>query len=298
MSTRPLVELPSNNVFSIWCRALLSNLHNLDKANLATVRMVDDLPSCIQLNVPKREQSVIIRVNGKLVLIDVWDYSHPGITWLKGGGNDIDIKLILKIQYNPLFAFNNNRSIPIKPWTMFHFGGQRWQERQPEFRNRFLNRPKKHNIGFSGRAWGWRRKWIQKLSEIPHSYSNLYKRTPPGNMDNYTDRFLTWKSLLCIIGKRDRCTDGKNRREVEAASIGMPLFMNYKPAYLNPFKPDKHYIYINDPNNLPDLVDDLLNDNEKYEALSNNLIKWWLDNASIFGVCKTFIQANKEVGII
>lgn len=291
------IKLPKH-IYCIWNRSLIENLKLLPSLydDIEIIGQNDIDPKI--LDVPRREKASFININDKIVVIDSWDYSIPMINWLNGNGRDIKIDLILKIQYCPNSNNNNIRNVPISPWTMFHFKHNIWQKRQPEIKNRWLNTIKKYDIGFSGRKWSWRLPWAEKLKEFDNCLVNIYNKTPPGDIHHYLSYFTKFSSILSIIGKKDRNTDGKNRREVEAASIGMPLILNYKPHYLNQLKPDHHYFYVTKPEQLSNIIQKLNTNKKLYQEISNNLQTWWDNNASPQGVCKTFIQALKQNNII
>ena len=63
----------------------------------------------------------------------------------------------------------------------------------------------------------------------------------------------TWS--LSLQGISGAHTDGKNRREPECFSCGMPMALNYKPYYPFPFEANKHYVYLEKPEDIVKLND-------------------------------------------
>ncbi len=47
----------------------------------------------------------------------------------------------------------------------------------------------------------------------------------------------------------------KNRREIEFASCGVPLALNYKPTYLWPFRPGIEYFHLDSAARLKEMID-------------------------------------------
>ena len=208
MTTVPTVSLPPDSHIyrgAVWAKALRNNMVNLDKYDLAQVKIDESIPTSQDIGVRRHEHSFLCKVENKFVLIDTWDFSDPGYGWLQGVGNDIDIKCILKIQCSRNSNYVKKRNVPIFPWTMFHMCQQEWLANLDEFRSRYSSSDKRYDIGFSGRMWGWRSAWKTKLESMSNAQFYGYPRTPPGHFTTYVyDRMINWKIGLSIIGKRDR----------------------------------------------------------------------------------------------
>jgi len=114
-----------------------------------------------------------------------------------------------------------------------------------------------------------------------------------GETEDYIARCCKWKVGIILQGQRGRNTEAKNRREAEFASMGIPMILNYKPTYLNPLEPGRHYMYVEKIDDLLPAIESMLNVKESYAA---EAYLWWLENASIKGVCKTFMQLMGTLG--
>jgi hypothetical protein len=245
----------------------------------------------------------MVRVEGKLVWIDTWDYGHPMSEYLRGVGKPVDIKLIIKIQhiFGQESLYKNVRGdIPITPWTMFHSAQMSWLKRQPHFKKIYEGTKKTIDLGFTGRLWNCRKAYFTKMRQMKKAGDNVFaEKILGGSQEDHVRRISTWHGLLCPQGKRagKPATNGKNRREVECASIGMPIVLNYKPNYINPWEEDVHYLRIRSPDEIPAAIEKLRN-HEFARSLGANAFSWWKENASIRGVCQTFIQVCKIHSII
>ena len=280
-----------------WVKALRNNLKSLERFKLAKVIEDESVPKSSHAKTTRHEHSIFVKVNDKLIWIDTWDFHAPGYEWLSGKGADIDVACILKIQCSGK-KFKDERKIPIFPWTMFHMCHTRWLDNLNDFRKMYKETPREHWLGFSGRMWGWRKKWQIEMESMDYTQFIGYGRTPPGDFIEYVKKMVKWRVGLSIIGKRDRLTDGKNRREVEYASVGMPMILNYRPHYFNQLIPGSHYLYCAKPEHLGKMMDNLMDDKELYDNLSHNSLSWWEANASEKGICETFIQIMLKAGVL
>lgn len=294
----PLVEIPLEKTIhrrAPWSKGLRHNLAQLEKYDLARVQEAGDLP--ITPRLPKWPHSFLVRVNGKIIWIDAWDYEHPCGQYIKGIGPALDIHCIIKIQYKNE-KFPGPRQVPMYPWMMFHTDQTSWLQKCQNYKKIYDSTKKKYDIGFSGHLWNCRRKWVNALKEIPNTYCEAWtSKARPGSTKEYIQKMSEWKALACFQGKKGRYTDGKNRREVECACLGIPLVLNYKPTYLNPLLPNEHYIYVKKPEGLQIQLEKL-KDEKSTKEMVIRAREWWDDNCSEKGICTTFMQIMKESGAI
>lgn len=255
-----------------------------------------DKPSCIS-GVPKPGGGTILRVNGKFIYLDTWDFSRPTsfiLEILEGkrqGVIPVDLSVIIKIQRRKDYDFKNSFNIPVVPWTMFHTAQMDWLSNYERYAAKWHSSIKKYKIGFTGRIWKHRALWINELKKMGGYADKL-----SGNTEDYINSLCEWEIGMILQGKRDITTDGKNRREVEFASMKIPIFMNYQPYYMNDLVPGKHYEYVNKPSDLNGIISKM--NPVRIKELTEEAYKWWVDNASAEGVCKTFIQRMQTLGII
>lgn len=301
----PLVVLPdpSRMPRMPWPKNLIRNLYHLDELGLAEVdEDHDELPHIgrisPEIGLTRSDAGRIISVNEKLVYLDTWDFSGPTITVLTHLDKiDVELHAILKIQKRRDSDWSNSKDIPVVPWSMFHSQHMNWLENQPKYREQVqANTNKTVSVGYSGRHFHFRKKWFRAIEKIEDSFLTTWKKRPTDPIDNYIQNMSEWKVGLILKGKSDGRTDGKNRREVEFASVGVPMILNYQPYYLNELEPFKHYIYVESEDELGEALSSLTP--EVAAELTSNAYEWWKENASLEGICKTFMQAMQVAGVI
>lgn len=183
-----------------------------------------------------------LKIDGSLVVIDDWDFAHPtsrlDAAFFDQNPFYRDIKLILKVQYSQLDK-PSYPPIPIEPFLIFprstfKLGVFDWQPGGDLI------------AAFSGKPWRNRRAWIRQMQSM--SSLHLVVGNPdPSVQEPYYDtlRRCTWGLIL-----KGKGPGGKNRRETEYLSCGMPLALNYKPEYPFPFEPGIDYVYLEKPSDL------------------------------------------------
>jgi hypothetical protein len=249
----------SNSLFSITTRYPYSpndqwgkNLLYLLSTDPKISRIVDrSLPSIPAF---KGNHLIPFKMNDKSFFIDDWDYSHPTSSIINSSIPDYYLQdnkpIILKVQYdsnhkdiyNQIYDKYNIKVLPfiIFPSKVFNLEFDKW--------NKDIN----HNYlcFHTGRIWKERHVWVKYLQEF-HG-SDIPKIENQGlSIPDYEQLLLKTKWGLILKGKGV----GKNRREVEYMSIGMPLALNYKPEYPFPYNPNEHYVYLEKPSDISNLVD-------------------------------------------
>lgn len=193
------------------------------------------------------------KIDGRLIVLDTWDTDSPTVNcWKAGyfspGGMFADAALVLKIQWEPKpiwQQFTEETGKTITPWTMFpsrEFPLEwfRWQAHGPHLYLATLTGAERFGRG--------------AFKDIAQHWPNIYSK-PRGQKDPIADylRILeTCKWGVSLVGKRG--TQNKNRREVEFASCGMPLALNYIPSYPFPFQPGTHFVFLKEPRDLSRLA--------------------------------------------
>lgn len=221
----------------IWNQTLF-RLANLQPAPLSTEKLYHG--DCFSLFYYK----------DKLIAVDTWDTLIPTFSFYKNGAFSqkplSDIRLLIKIQHCPnefWDEFTKNTGIPVTSWTMFpnsKFNLQtfKWQ-----------STGHKYTSILSGKyARFGRNRWIDVAKQygnyhLPPSYNHFW------TIEEYINILKQCKWGLSLVGKRSG-GDGKNRREIEYASCGMPLALNYQPHYPFEFIPNRHYLYLDKPESL------------------------------------------------
>lgn len=200
-------------------------------------------------------------INEKLFLIDEWDYGYPTNDILNRGIPEYysnNNATILKIQYNindiniynQIFQIYNIRIVPfiIFPNSKFNLSNFFW----------FNNASFKFTYAMTGKPWRNRRFWLRYASQHHRDTSFVACDVKGGEvnslsqMDHYDKLLQSCRWGLILKG---RGGGGKNRREFEFSSCGMPLALNYKPHYHFDFEPNYHYVYLEKPEDLNRLYD-------------------------------------------
>jgi hypothetical protein len=99
---------------------------------------------------------------------------------------------------------------------------------------------------------------------------------------------------LCLRGIGPKCL-----RDVELIGLGtVPIFTpGVSTDYYNPLIRDKHFLYAETPEEIPNLIKNC--DKEKWEYMHNECLKWFEDNASPMGIynltCKIITQHENSL---
>lgn len=199
--------------------------------------------------------------NDIIFVIDDWDHASP-TCYLLNNPNIPKFYLennvcILKIQYclheeNNYKEIYKQTNIKIVPFTMFSNHNFILANFQYD-----INYNHKYDYIITGKPWKHRLPWIRFAAQNKAAGSNnanLYF----GREENSTDNFLFYEQLKesrwGLILKGKGC-GGKNRREVEFTSLGMPLVLNYIPNYPFDFIPNKDFVFLRSPEDLISLKD-------------------------------------------
>lgn len=231
----------------MWGKYLLHLLSLNDNVSVFRDMSLSTIP------VFKSKNLIPFKLDDFPFFIDDWDYSYPTsyldnpkvlYPYLK---NNLP-PTILKIQYSSnhkekydnLYNKYNIKVLPfiIFPNRYFNLGFDKWDS----------NKQHKYLCFHTGRQWRERSRWINYLknniSEIPQINTKL-------TTQEYQSLLLDTKWGLVLKGKGI----GKNRREIEYMSIGMPLVLNYKPEYPFPYNANEHYVYLEKPKDIEKLKD-------------------------------------------
>ncbi len=201
--------------------------------------------------------------NDIVFIIDDWDHASP-TCFLLNNNNIPKFYLnnntcILKIQYctseiNNYEELYKQTKIKVFPFTMFsnhsfELENFKWD----------ANYNHKYNCIFSGKPWRNRIGWL-RFADINQNEINcridLSNRSGDSNNSNSNVSFYeTLKETKWGVILKGKGCGGKNRREVEFSSLGMPMALNYIPNYHFPFIPDQDYLLLKSPDDLLKLKD-------------------------------------------
>ncbi len=196
-----------------------------------------------------------IELDGVRIGIDTWDTWDPTCHYLNSGlFSDVlkDIKIIFKIQYYKCDFWDkvvpSKTGIKVLPWTVmptYHFELEKikWENKKHKYIGSITGR----NNRFGRKAW----------VDEAKKHADFYTKTDYVSTDVQDDfyQILSDCKWGVILKGKQRDHDGKNRREVEFSSLGMPLAMTYVPTYPFEMIPNKHFALINSPSDLIKLRD-------------------------------------------
>lgn len=222
--------------------------------------------------------------------LDTWDTYSPSSNYYDSKYFDKDgiyekIDLLIKIQYyqcNYWSAFTENTKIPVKPWVVmptkdFPLESFQWKNKN----HKWITTVTGKNCRFKREVWT---DWCKNYSDYYSSGSYIVNDT----LNDYVNRLQNCKWGTILKGKTKN-HDGKNRRECEFTSCGMPLAMNYIPSYPFEMKPGTHFVLLNNPEELA-LLRDI--DPKPYAQASRQL---YYDHFSAYGAAKTLINLIGEL---
>jgi len=231
----------------------------------------------------------MMRVNGALVGLDTWDTYSPTSAFYNSGffneGPLKDLDLVIKIQYYkcPFWdEFQTNTGIPVKPWTVmptkdFPLGYFKWKHE---------NHPLMGTITGKNNRFG-RQPWVDWCVKQPDFYAKSdYISTD--SLETYRDILKRCRWGIILKGKQ-RNHDGKNRRECEFSSCGIPLALTYQPTYSFPMNPGEHFVLLKNPEDLATLR---YIDPRPYAKASRYLYQ---EHFSPQGAAKTLISLVKDL---
>jgi hypothetical protein len=191
-------------------------------------------------------------MNEQSFFIDDWDYHYPTSSLANANIPHYYLQenkpTILKIQYTI-----NNQSLYDKIYEKFQIKVLPFIIFPNKVFNLSFNKWKytdnhEYLCFHTGRIWRERHKWVNYLNNSSFKKPDTSKQL---NEKDFESLLLKTKWGLILKGKGV----GKNRREVEYMSIGMPLVLNYKPEYPFPYNPDEHYVYLEKPSDIDKLID-------------------------------------------
>lgn len=254
----------------MWGKYLLHLLST--NPNITTIRDM----SLNGIPVFKGKNLIPFKLDDANFFIDDWDYSYP-TSYLGDDNipsyysNSNPHLTILKVQYDLrdkekydiLYDKHKIKVLPfiIFPNRYFNLAFDKWKYSDDQY------------LCFhTGRIWRNRWSWINFLNS---SNLNIPKIEKGLTDQEYEHMLLKTRWGLVLKGKGV----GKNRREVEYMSIGMPLALNYKPHYPFEYNANEHYVYLEKPEDIAKLNDidpepyaqKSLEIYEKYYSIHNGL---------------------------
>ena len=261
-----------------------------------------------RLQVMRGERATILYYNSKKIYLDFWDYATP--TWtgeVYNAGFDLIIKLQQRIitptqlesacQHKNTFLGKTPEERwafyqKIVPWTFFCSKLLSDYVGKEDVLSELRKKPVDKLGFFCGKDWKVRRFMKKKLmdSGIEYTVSNqALRRGKPLKDREYLDKMLSSKYGIVLAGRGSFFSEAKNRREIDYMMLRKPLLIDYKPNYYNPMVEGKHFIHITPATNFNNLEKEY-----NLEELVKNATLWYDDNASPFGVAKSFLKIMKD----
>ncbi len=238
-------KAPAGRFYS-WSHTLLSLLRRNTNHPVA----FKALPR-IGADVYKHREFALVEIAGKLIGIDCWDTFAPTSSCERRGlfkGALRDVSQILKIQYFPCDYWTNfqlRTGIKVTPWTMFPTHSFPLESFSWRPGGKYLTAVTGRNDRFG------RPEWVDFCQQFSTIYSGDGYKTRVADK-GYLEILAECQWGLILKGL-DRKHDGKNRREVEFSSCGMPLALNYCPTYPFEFTPGKHFVHLRSPEDIASL---------------------------------------------
>ena len=235
-----------------WNRTLL---RMLEESGLFEVERSASLPQLSPRQYGRLTGNLcVVALDDTLVAICSWDTAAPASRtyedglW-KPGGLFADVRLLLKLQMQRgeryWEAFTAATGVPVSPWTIWPaaewtLGCFKWHDACHEFQ---------------GAVTGVMRYGRGAYFEAARADPGWYTSDDPKDKDwnRYVEAIKQCRWGVSLKGRKG--SDGKNRREIEYASCGMPLALNYQPFYPFPFEPGVHYVYLQSPDDMLALQD-------------------------------------------
>jgi hypothetical protein len=227
----------------------------------------------------------LMQLGDMLIGLDTWDTFNPTNRYLQhglfaAGGPFATIRVVIKIQYYKCHVweqFEQITGIPVRPWVVmpnaiFPLECFRWSESD----HRYLVVLTGRNNRFGRQAWV---DWCA-VNDRCYTKSDYASRE---SMGDYTALLRESRWGLILKGV-PRFHDGKNRRECEFTSCGLPLAMNYQPTYGFPMVAGEHFVLLKEPHDLACLQNI---DPRPYAAASRQL---YADHFSPVGMAKTLLS--------
>lgn len=273
---KPKLVLPENwNKLTHWNHTLCRMLIN---SNVFDIRL-KKFPS--KPNVARINNWHLMEVNGHLVGVDTWDTYAPTSHLVKGDYFDNiykNVEMVLKIQYYKCDQWNKAAQKihrPIRSWTIFpsnKFKLEAFKWAYSDHKLMAILTGRNDRFG--------RQPWVDWCNEQPDFVAGHKLRLSD---DEFIAKLASSRWGLVLKGLA-RNHDGKNRRECEFSSCGMPLVLNYTPTYEFPMQPGVHFVLLNKPEDLASLR---YIDPRPYAYMANELYN---DHFSPFGMAKDLLK--------
>ncbi|CAK0760337.1 hypothetical protein CCP1ISM_90009 [Azospirillaceae bacterium] len=227
--------------FIKWCYELLikSEMFNVFEEDMKVHRKLDDIKSKLgKLKFLQLADMSFFKIDGKMIVLDTWSSaSHAkafaDLGLFKGLNHRLYIKIHETEEIKRLYGYKTFN------WIIFPCGDQ------------FVNKTVRKDSGW---------KYDTFFTSGPHSLRTQkrfywYDHCLKSDRMFATNQKLSTQEFIDVMGDSKfglitSIRNYKNTREYEFISNGMPLVLNYRPKYDFPFEPNKHYLFMTNPNDL------------------------------------------------
>jgi hypothetical protein len=229
-----------------------------------------------------------LKVNDCLIGLDTWDTLSPVWHFEQAGffkkpdGLLSNYNLIIKIQHYKCQYWNEfekRTGIRSSAWTVmptyiwpYNPAPMNWENKNHKYVTSLTGR----NNRFGRQPW----------VDFAAKQKDFYTKTDYVSTDSFDDYINILKECKWGMILKGRRGAEKNRRESEFSSCGIPLVLNYIPEYPFEMIPNKHFVYIEKPEDMAKLRDI---DPKPYSEASRFL---WNNYFSPVGMAKTLIKLS------
>jgi hypothetical protein len=199
-------------------------------------------------------------------------YDRPTLEWINYEASQANLLLLGNGDINKEGIELKGKGFNVKPWIFW--------PRNPKLYEKILEEKgynKKIESIFIGNyenptqeKYRIGENWEDVIEEFYMIKGTEHKFTA----EEYIMKIRDSKYGLCLRGYGSKC-----HREVECMGMGtVPIItkdVNIN-SYINPPIEDKHYIYVENPNKLKEKLKNITE--EKWKEMSNNCVKWYMEN--------------------
>lgn len=213
---------------------------------------------------------------GDILLYDqpILDKLHSGLTWNLA-----------------LFANEVKQGENCRPWTFWPNHPRQHEQVRNDGILSFDER-KSESCFYGSFTTGYRHNYTEWGRHIQNFWMGQHCNDRLMSQMEYLNAIKNNKFGLCLRGVGPKCL-----RDVELIGMGtVPIFTpGVSTDYYNRLEKDKHFLYAESPQQIPDLIKNCTK--EKWEYMSDQCLKWFSENSSPKGVysvtCKIINDFNE-----
>ena len=256
---------------------------------------------------PKPDENVrrwlywsVFEIDDWKIGLDTWDTDVPASDFarlgaLARGGMYSDLSVILKIQHRPHELWDSIEAkfgIPLRSWTIpashdFPLGYFQWRP-EGHAHTACLTGNLKRGYRAGWATWARQQKDLAVSPKVRRG-RDIQQAERDINRGQFLDILKGCKWGVSLKGLKRSSHDGKNRRECEFASCGVPLALNYQPHYEFEMRPGHEFVMLETPEDMAKLRDI---DPTPYAEASTRLYE---QRFSPVGAAKTLVEILRKL---